>query len=105
MFPRAALQKSIRWWPSGLIEFINDPRFYSIGPVNRRAELAFLTLTFHGMAQTAIHELLHHAGFSDRALANTAAFYRGEKVSFANTWEGTLAASKYWDKLLTEKCR
>lgn len=89
---------------TGAIYFSNDPRFYSYGPVNRGAELAFLSGTFHGMAQTAIHELLHHAGFGDRALANTAAFYRGEKVSFANTWEGTLAASTYWNNTLNEHC-
>lgn len=89
---------------TGAIYFSNDPRFYSYGPVNKEAEAAFLSGTFHDMAETAIHELLHHAGFNDRALANTAARWRGETVSFANTWEGTLAASKYWDELLQEHC-
>jgi hypothetical protein len=89
---------------SGAIYFTNNPRFYSIGPVNRAAETAFLNGTFRSMAQTVLHELFHHAGFSDRALANTAARWQGETVSFANTWEGTLAASKYWDTLLQEHC-
>jgi len=90
---------------SGAIYFLNDPRFYSFGRPNRKAELAYLSVTFHGMAQTAIHELMHHAGFGDRALANTAAFLRKENVSFANNWEGTLAASKYWNTLLDEHCQ
>jgi hypothetical protein len=89
---------------TGAIYFSNDPRFYSYGPVNKNAEEAFLNGTFHGMAETVIHELLHHAGFNDRALANAAARWRGETVSFANTWEGTVAASEYWDKLLQEHC-
>lgn len=89
---------------TGAIYFIKDPRFYSYGPVNRGAELAFLSGAFHSMAQTATHELFHHAGFGDRALANTAAFFRGEKVSFANTWEGTEAASTYWNNALKDHC-
>jgi hypothetical protein len=89
---------------TGAVYFSNDPRFYSVGPVNEKAKEAFLSVTFHGMAQTVIHELLHHAGFGDRALANAAARWRGETVSFANGWEGSLAASNYWDKLLQEHC-
>ena len=56
------------------------------------------------MAQTVIHELLHVAGFNDRALADAVAASRGEKVSFANTWDGTIAASKYWDAELVKHC-
>jgi hypothetical protein len=89
---------------TGAVYFSNDPRFYSYGSVSRGAELAFLSGTFHGMAQTAIHELLHHAGFGDRALANTAASLRRDNVSFDNSWEGTLAASRYWNKTLNEHC-
>jgi hypothetical protein len=89
---------------TGTIYFTNDPRFYSSGPVNRQAKAAFLNVTFHEMAQTTIHELLHLAGFNDRALANTTAFLKGENVSFANNWEGTLAASDYWDAYLKEHC-
>lgn len=89
---------------TGTIYFYNDPQFRSYGRVNRKAERAFLGLTFYQMAQTAIHEILHHAGLGDRALATTAAFLNGEKVSFANSWEGSLAASEYWDKTFTAHC-
>jgi hypothetical protein len=89
---------------NGAIFFSNNPRFYSNGPVNRRAERAFLSETCHGMAQTVIHELFHHAGFGDRALANTAALIQGETVTFDDSREGTLAASAYWTKLLDKNC-
>jgi len=85
-------------------QFLPDPRNYSAG-VYQRASSAYLTLTYGQMAQTAIHELLHHAGFADRALADAVARYKHlDPVSFANTWEGTLAASTYWDDELKKHC-
>jgi len=41
----------------------------------------------------------------DRALADAVARYNHlDPVSFANTWEGTLAASTYWDNELLKHC-
>lgn len=85
-------------------QFLPDPRNYSTG-VYQRASSAYLALTYGQMAQTTIHELLHHAGFNDRALADAVARHNHlDPVSFANSWEGTIAASTYWNDELITHC-
>ncbi|HEU4507508.1 MAG TPA: hypothetical protein VFR78_04665, partial [Pyrinomonadaceae bacterium] len=83
----------------------SDPVFRSYGKVNERAKEAFLTLKYHDMAQSVMHELMHHAGFGDTALARAVASIKGEDPVFTNDWQGTRAASIYWGKYLDSHCK
>ena len=87
------------------IYLTSDPVFHAYGIVNERARTGYLKLKYHQMAQIVLHELFHHAGFSDRALAFTVGSIKGETVEFASNWEGTVAAATYWNDYLKIHCK